>query len=165
MMDIMEEHWFSKYLDLCADGPEHAELRKRLWTGGQDLVCGYYLSMLTRQNSLALPCIELRNEIRQYVIQQSKGVSVPFLAEAGYVSHFAEPMLKLDFSATFGVKLDLNKQERGLMLLLSHPDWVDTRIRQAVSTTEKQMARWSTYRLARLIQSRYAAGASLATLE
>ena len=50
----------------------------------------------------------------------------------------------------------LTKEDKGMILLLEHPNWTDEKIRTAVKTTEKQMNHWSWYKRARAVQSWHA---------
>jgi hypothetical protein len=43
----------------------------------------------------------------------------------------------------------LTKADRALILLLHHPEWDDVSIVNELNTTAKQLARWTTFQLAR----------------
>lgn len=153
----MGGHWFTKYLKLPVDGPEHVALREQLWIGGDDQVSGYYLSMLTSRNQLSLTVERRWDEIRRFVLKHTSPRANSILHERLNVAMFSLPFLKQKFDEEFGQTRRVGKEERALVLLLTHPDWSDERIRAELETTQKQMSRWSLYKYARIVQDRYIA--------
>lgn len=154
-MDESHGHWFTKYLKLPVDGPEHVALREQLWIGGADQVSGYYLSMLTGRNQLSLTLARRWEEIRRFILKNSSPRAISILHEPLNVATFSLPLLKQKFDAKFGQTRRVGKEERALVLLLTHPDWSDERIRAELGTTLKQMNRWSLFKYARIVQERY----------
>ena len=150
--------WLAENSDKPVGGREHQAFRDELWIGGADWACRYYLSMLTARDYFLPPLSELWRDLVQYVAEHAS----PNARAFGYkstpeISEFALPFLKRQFEEAFGIEARLNKEERGLILLLKHPEWSDERIRDALNTTDKQMARWSWYRRARAVQGWYQA--------
>jgi hypothetical protein len=50
------------------------------------------------------------------------------------------------------------REQRGLILLLENPCWTDAQIRDVIGTTDKQMERWSDFKLGRRMQKRFGNG-------
>jgi hypothetical protein len=151
----MTEHLSETYLALPPNDPVHAMFRENITRIGDDFACSYYLSVLTGRNYFVLPLEDARRDAGHFVIEKTSLASSVFFRDLGYVLYFAVPFLKRHFNAEHGLPPEkLNKETQGLLLLLEHPDWSDEQVRQAVHTTQKQMARWSTYNLARIVQRR-----------
>jgi hypothetical protein len=148
--------WFAENRDKPVGGPEHQAYRDEAWIGGADCACCHYLTMLTRRDYFLLPLTVLWRDIVKYAAAHASPSAIAF----GYkstpeISEFALPFLKQQFQKAFGIEVKLTKEEKGLILLLKHPEWSDEQIRVAVKTTEKQMARWGLYRRARAVQGWY----------
>ena len=142
--------------DKPVGGCEHQAFRDELWIGGADWACCYYLSMLTDRDYFLLPLPRLWRDLVQYVVEHATPNAIAFGYEStSEISEFVLPFLKMRFEQAFGIGAKLNKAERGLILLLEHPEWTDEQIRVALKTTDKQMTRWSWYRRARAVQGWY----------
>lgn len=148
--------WLTENGDKPVGGPEHQAFREELWIGGADWACRYYFSMLIDRDYFLLPLPVLWRDLVQYLAEHASPNAVAF----GYrstpeISEFALPFLKEQFQQAFGIPAKLKKSERGLILLLKHPEWSDEQIRLVLKTTHKQMARWPWYRRARAVQGWY----------
>jgi hypothetical protein len=109
--------------------------------------------MLTGRDYFLLPLDDLWRDLVQYVAEHASPSAIAFGHNStAEISDFALPFLKQQFQSAFGIDAKLSKQDKGLILLLEHPEWSDEQVRVAVKTTQKQMARWATYRRARAVQ-------------
>jgi hypothetical protein len=142
---------FSQYLRKPMDSPEHQQFRAGLWLGGSPIVCRYYLSILTGRDFFDATNDEFVNGVRQYVVEHACPAAVQFCVTQGHLD-FVLPFLKQQLGDEAKKP---SKEERALVLLVQHPDWTDSEIREAVATTDKAMKRWSTFKAARAAQTHY----------
>jgi hypothetical protein len=149
----MKKSWFKNYFDKPIDGPEHQSLRSELWIVGIFHACRYYLSMLKNIDYFERSLSELDKDVVEYVALHASPKAIVFAYRPDEFTDFALPFLKHQFNQAFKINEKLTKEEKGMILLLEHPDWTDEQIRIAVKTTEKQMKRWSWFCRARAVQS------------
>jgi len=149
-------------LCLPIDSPEHHEIRDELWICGEYMVARYYLSILTGKayDFDLVAESDFFKDLRQFLATNISPKAVEFCFDAageGQVSSVVLPVLVYLFHKRAGMKLNQKptKQDRALVLLLHN--WTDAQIRDELKTTDKQMTRWSVYKLARIIQKRYRA--------
>ena len=122
-------------------------------------MCRYYLSMLIERDYFVLPLADLWRDLTEYVVRHASPKAIAFAPHKQEMTHFAVPFLREQFNQAFGIEGRFTKEERGMILLLKHPDWSDEQIRRAVKTTPKQiMNRWTDYRYARILQDWYERG-------
>ncbi|MBN2296665.1 MAG: hypothetical protein JXM70_29825 [Pirellulales bacterium] len=149
-------------LSLPVDSSEHRDIRDGLIICGRFMVARYYLSMLTGKafDYETVTEADYLNALRQFLVKNISPDSVEFCFEAegeGHVSNVVLPVLMDLFCRRTGIEplYKLTKQDRALVTLFNNPDWSDLQIRETMKTTDKQMVRWSDFKLARRIQSRY----------
>jgi hypothetical protein len=143
---------FSEYLALPKNSPQHQLLREQLWLGGVMHECQYYLSVLLERDFFACSTEEFLKEVRLYLSQKCGPEAVQFCSGIGDLNAVL-PFLKQRYQETEG-HVSLSKEERALVLLLQNSSWSDEQIRTAVRTTERQMRRWPSYKIARRTQKR-----------
>jgi hypothetical protein len=147
---------FSEYLALPKDSPQHKELREELWLGGHEHACRYYLSIILGHDFFVVSGDDFLKAAQEYVVAKTCPEAIQFCCTRGHFQ-FVMPFLKREWEIAEGMsgQRRIGKEERGMILLIEHPDWTDEQIRQAVSTTDKQMKRWGRFNEARAAQKHY----------
>lgn len=149
-------HIFSEYLALPKDSPQHRQLRDELCLGGEEHACRYYLSIVLGRDFFAVSNDEFLKAVQEYVVAKTCPEAIQFCCTRGHFQ-FVMPFLKRDWENAAGTadQRHIGKEERGMILLIDHPDWTDEQIRVAVKTTDMQMKRWGSFNAARVAQKHY----------
>jgi hypothetical protein len=149
-------------LQLPLDSPEHCRIRAIVLGEGSFFAARYFVSMLT---GTAYDCSDVSTDqflsaLRRFLTGNVSPDSVQFCLDCEgehHVSMVVLPVLMSRFYESSGIlnPHKVTREQRGLIVLLGNPCWTDSQIRDVIGTTDKQMARWSTFKLARRIQNRF----------
>jgi len=117
--------------------------------------CRYYLSILAQRDYYLAHHGAFDVNLIEYLSTNASPL-VLFWRDSIYRYDFVLPFLRERFHSTTRIprKSKPSKFDRALILLMSHPEWDDERIINELSTTAKQLAKWTMFQLARREQDR-----------
>ena len=162
-----EEHlkFCERALRLPLDSPEHCRIRDSVFIGGSFLAARYFLTILTGKayDYPDVPQDQFLDALRRFLIVNVSPNSAQFCLDCegeGHVSYVVLPVLMSRFYGSSGMMNPhkMTREQRGLILLLENPYWTDSQIRDVIGTTDEQMKRWSDFKLARRMQTRFGNG-------
>lgn len=144
----------SKALAAPRHSREHQSLRHQMIGSkllGSDGVCRYCLSILTDRDCFPLSANEFESQLAAYVSSRTCYEAEAICRQANSLHFVAEFMLRVLYEAEKTEPARRwSKELRAIALLLHDPKLSDNAIRQQLSTTRKQMDRWSTFKCLRL---------------
>lgn len=122
---------------------------------GADGACRYYLSRLNEVDYFAAWSDQFAHALSEFAVLHFGPSAARLCQDLG------APMILVGFlrrtftSHCTGASVTrISKEERAIELLLRHPDWSDAWIAKEVGTTVKQLARWSDFKYARVLERR-----------
>jgi hypothetical protein len=145
--------------DLPLEDPKHRQLRDDAWIGGPCNEAMYYLGWLQGRNPYDEgfdAFLEKLKSTFQELFPQS-----PWLHDSTYSANFFLIWIKAKYRESHeGKRFPIRrppqpKNEKAVILLMENPALTDEDIRRQLNTTEKQMQRWTDYKLARTELTRY----------
>ncbi|MDZ4658205.1 MAG: hypothetical protein SH868_11565 [Bythopirellula sp.] len=134
------------------ESAEHQSIREEMCNTqllGSEGACRYYISVLTGIDHFALWSNEFIDNVREFIMNETAGAAGYFQFD-GYTVGFMMPFFKSQYTKRFSIAgIDSSKSDRAVELLLRNPFWTDEQIASAVSTTLKQLQRFSGYTVLR----------------